>query len=102
MPGLPDIAAVLTLATALILVAAWHGAQFWAWHLKSMDLRPRRLTDFWGFGWSWDIEPIINFYTDLHRDYRSRLITGCVWAFRISLPLLIVLGAASLISLIMR
>ncbi|HWQ85958.1 hypothetical protein [Brevundimonas sp.] len=76
------------IAVALVLVAAWHGAQFWADYLKSMRLRPEGLPAFWRMGRDWDISPIGNFYSDLHRDYDSRFITGCVWTFRTALPAL--------------
>ena len=89
------IALWAVIAVFVVLVAAWHGAQFWADYLKSMQLRPKGLPEFWRLGWDWDITPIGNFYSDLHRDYDSRFITACVWTFRIALP---ALGLAILIA----
>ena len=91
-----SIAVWLALAVFVALATAWHGAQFWADHLKSIELRPRRLPAFWQAGWTWDITPIANFYSDLHHEYGSRFITGCVWTVRVSLP---ALGLFTLIAL---
>jgi hypothetical protein len=89
------------ISVAVVLVASWHGAQFWADYLKSMELRSKSLPGFWRMGWDWDISPIGNFYSDLHRGYDSRFITGCVWTFRMALPalglLLLIAFAAQLV-----
>ncbi|SFS50626.1 hypothetical protein [Brevundimonas viscosa] len=94
------LAAVWMSITAFgALVAAWYGAQFWADYLKSMKLRPGELPGFWRPGWGWDLTPIAAFYTDLHRRYDSRFISGCVWTFRIAVP---ATGLAGLVALAAR